>query len=553
MESYFGVLNVETMCLTALPKGAEYVAFSYTWGERAAQNADPGVEHFKTRLDNVESLKVKGGMMDVFDRLPRAIQDCIGLVKRLGFKFLWVDALCILQDDQEVWSLNARNMDLIYGNANLTICAADGSGARDGLAALNRGPDNPQVTQYIAQYKKGVELMVSYPSESYCRTTTMSEDIHAEQAYTGWSLELHDAPMQRFKKVKKDPVNVYTLSVQLFTERALTHEGDILAAFGGIAKVICAALGGTPLFGLPTSHFDLALLREPEDAAQRRRPDGTLKFPSWSWCGWKGQTMVHREHMIKELLSYGVHEWLIRRTWITWYIRDGRGNLRLVWDAPDVDLYGRKVPPESDHMARNAFQRTLPKYPYQVRMVRPGDSSSRTDERLEDQRYLQFWTWSAYFYITPADEKNNQDKRDPLVGRLSRRYIIQDMDKDTVGTIILPSKWAKPAEGGPGSDAEDPQELVPDNNMQYEFVAISEARGFTKEEFGDWNWYLDLDMAESEWDVYNVLLLGYDEDPGGKIARRVGLGKILKKGFDRACERHDEAPLGKLWKEIILG
>ena len=74
--------------------------------------------------------------------------------------------------------------------------------------------------------------------------------------------------------------------------------------------------------------------------------------------------------------------------------------------------------------------------------------------------------------------------------------------------------------------------------------------------------YQHFGQGNVEWAVYNVLLLGYDEDPKRKrIARRIGLGKIWKQAFDNACEREDregdagrsEHGSNKLWKEIILG
>lgn len=69
------------------------------------------------------------------DQLPQTIQDAILLVTRLGYRYLWVDSLCIVQDSKSSWQLNASAMHLIYGNAEFTICAADGKDSSVGLRA----------------------------------------------------------------------------------------------------------------------------------------------------------------------------------------------------------------------------------------------------------------------------------------------------------------------------------------------------------------------------------------------------------------------------------
>ena len=100
------------------------------------------------------------------------------------------------------------------------------------------------------------------------------------------------------------------------------------------------------IFGLPNSHFDLALLWEPAKAVKRRTIKPRVgenhdeQFPSWSWCGWIGTNvqkhdsakMLYNPDMVDGCMS-NVREWLTNHTWICWYIRDGHGNVRPLWDA----------------------------------------------------------------------------------------------------------------------------------------------------------------------------------------------------------------------------
>lgn len=126
-QSFFGIIDVLRMRLTSLPHDAPYVALSYVWG-----NGNP----YKTTIKNVMLHRSEGGLGECFEQLPRVIRDAITLVRRLGLRYIWIDSLCIVQDSPHSWRLNARVMDLIYGNAILTICGADGDDSNAGLKAM---------------------------------------------------------------------------------------------------------------------------------------------------------------------------------------------------------------------------------------------------------------------------------------------------------------------------------------------------------------------------------------------------------------------------------
>ncbi len=157
-KSYFGVVDVHEMRLTSLPHGARYIALSYMWGVG---------ERYTTKLANIQIHQGYGGLEKVFAKLPRVIRDAIKLVRGLGERYIWVDSLCIVQDSARSWNLNARDMDLVYGNAHLTICAADGEGAMSGLRGLD--PSERYISQHIEECARGVRLMVSHPAEGISR------------------------------------------------------------------------------------------------------------------------------------------------------------------------------------------------------------------------------------------------------------------------------------------------------------------------------------------------------------------------------------------------
>jgi len=55
------------------------------------------------------------------DKLGLTIQDAIETTRRLGFRYIWVDALCIVQDDAEQTACEIKQMSSIYKNATAVI------------------------------------------------------------------------------------------------------------------------------------------------------------------------------------------------------------------------------------------------------------------------------------------------------------------------------------------------------------------------------------------------------------------------------------------------
>jgi hypothetical protein len=78
------------------------------------------------------------------DQLPKTIQDAMEVVKRLGMRYLWVDALCIIQDDEKDRTKEIYRMDSIYEGSAFTLVAASGIDANSGLVALHARKEEQQ-------------------------------------------------------------------------------------------------------------------------------------------------------------------------------------------------------------------------------------------------------------------------------------------------------------------------------------------------------------------------------------------------------------------------
>jgi len=101
------------------------VALSYCWGAAAT------LMHQKS---NSVSLRTDEALHT--SKIPATIRDAIALVQGVGERYLWVDALCIVQDDLVSKGVHLTQMGLIYSLATFTIIAAAGEDADAGLPGV---------------------------------------------------------------------------------------------------------------------------------------------------------------------------------------------------------------------------------------------------------------------------------------------------------------------------------------------------------------------------------------------------------------------------------
>jgi hypothetical protein len=111
------VIDVLEMRLRPIPKGARYLALSYCWPSSTSA-------HFQTTKAVLDELLTPGALQKRMEDLPSVIQDAILFTAEFNEQYLWVDALCIVQDDLEQKQSQIEQMDLVYGSAILTIICA---------------------------------------------------------------------------------------------------------------------------------------------------------------------------------------------------------------------------------------------------------------------------------------------------------------------------------------------------------------------------------------------------------------------------------------------
>ncbi len=105
------------------PTHDRYVALSYCWSTKPFRRAlNDNIECHKQRLDMSTPLQT--------------FEDAIVTTRRLGFRYVWIDAICIIQDSTDDQMKEISTMEKIYSEASLTIAIVSHWSVLDGFLKL---------------------------------------------------------------------------------------------------------------------------------------------------------------------------------------------------------------------------------------------------------------------------------------------------------------------------------------------------------------------------------------------------------------------------------
>jgi hypothetical protein len=107
-----------------------WVSLSHCWGTLSS---------FVTNTKNVEQMLSS----ITLDRLPKTFRDAILIARRLGFQYVWIDSLCILQDSHADWSNESTQMRRYNQGNVLTIAADRASGDHEGFLEPHLSSEDP--------------------------------------------------------------------------------------------------------------------------------------------------------------------------------------------------------------------------------------------------------------------------------------------------------------------------------------------------------------------------------------------------------------------------
>ncbi len=283
-----------------------YCTLSYRWYDSHS---------FKTTTENISQL-----YQDIpQNALHQTIREAITTTRTLGIPYLWVDALCIVQDDAEDWALEAARMSAVYENSVLTIAAIDSPGSGQGIFRKRTHSPRPYNRDFPPESPTGY-FGYSHPFfvfSTKCRPRPLGEldmrgwclqeqflsqrilsyadgelfwecdELMASESYPGgvsqsvWafqetSLQIR-SDWQKFKTIVKnirkqdrkcgamspsqtDAIALWCSMVERFTRRHLTVQSDRLVAIQGISDIMTAYTNEEMVVGMCKSFLPRHLL-----------------------------------------------------------------------------------------------------------------------------------------------------------------------------------------------------------------------------------------------------------------------------------------------------
>ena len=111
-------------------EAGSYVALSHCWGKFTEEQREGFCTFRRNFNDRVRGIETS--------TLPKSFCDAIRVTRELGQRYIWIDSLCIIQDDSDDWRREANTMEMVYSMAYLTIAATSAHDSAQGFLKPRR-------------------------------------------------------------------------------------------------------------------------------------------------------------------------------------------------------------------------------------------------------------------------------------------------------------------------------------------------------------------------------------------------------------------------------
>lgn len=295
----------------------EYVALSYCWGKQAPGE---GRSWQLTEANNIPHHKSIN-----LSSIPPTCSDAVLIAWKLGYSYIWIDALCIVQDSHSDWAREAAKMGAIYRGSQLTIAISGSESAK--LGAFNK---KSQTATEMEDFTNLVTVESKLPDGRPTRLYFVTQGSDVPDMYDaevgsgplskrGWTFQEHVLPQRtlyytakqlfwecthcrlsednfpQIQQVRAYPITdfEYTLrsedvasfwysgAVQEYTRRKLTFAKDKLVAISALAKPTYLNRQQDYVAGIWRDSMILGLQWIRKGEGQKSK---AYDCPSWSWA-----------------------------------------------------------------------------------------------------------------------------------------------------------------------------------------------------------------------------------------------------------------------------
>ncbi|KAK5661129.1 hypothetical protein OQA88_11019 [Cercophora sp. LCS_1] len=286
--------------------GLEYLTLSHCWGNASILKLTQGnMERLRQSID--------------FQDLPLTFQHAVTTTRRLGFQYVWIDSLCIIQDSASDWEQESAMMGDIYrgGSCNISAVAATDSnagffiarnplfyipcrlGAMEKLSPVAKSQPTPSNTTgrlstrgWVMQ-ERAMSPRTLHFGPTGLAWECLSQRMNEKQSLSGIRpkaefslLEISSLPPLNLANPDKLTRTFYDAWVKLLTSYSrcdLTVLGDRLVAFSAIVAEASRRTGLTPIAGLWKELLPADLLWYRDASSPPLGSPQSYQAPSWSW------------------------------------------------------------------------------------------------------------------------------------------------------------------------------------------------------------------------------------------------------------------------------
>ncbi|KAL4906348.1 heterokaryon incompatibility protein-domain-containing protein [Aspergillus multicolor] len=301
-----------------------YIALSYRW------SPNPQI---LLLTSTIEEFRKGKPLRD----LPQTFHDLAAVAQAFSIRYIWIDALCIIQDSTEDWNVESLTMRHVYANAACTVSASASLNEDDGLfrtrsprsilpgiavlpTAFSRaqsfymfehdywdtniftGPLHKRGWVFQERhlsprvlYFGAFQILWGCFESANCEGFPVGIPYHPTDKNFYEPLALPDAKRTRDLQEPSPeaqeimPIRVYAqwcAMVELYTQCALTRQSDKLPAFAGIAKLFQEATRDEYIAGIWRSRLLESLDWRVDEPI--RKASAEYRAPSWSWASIDG-------------------------------------------------------------------------------------------------------------------------------------------------------------------------------------------------------------------------------------------------------------------------
>jgi len=288
---------------------SEYVALSYCWG-----GPQPVLLTTKNMSEMARGIP--------FSHLPQTLQDAIKVTRRLGIRFLWLDALCIVQEGDNTDKVREVNaMGQVYKNAIVTIAAASARGVSEGFLHTRTppqsyplpfycgGPDKMGTARLIFCSDNGHDNMSPLNTRGWTlqegllsrRMLTYGEREQVWRCQTDASKQFPGSTLTSYRDYAVLPREAFEVAqpftpgaahslwetvVSAYKDRKLSFRGDRLAAVTGVINELKPLFEDECTFGTWHKSFvrQIAWIRTNVLGRGEEDEDILPCAPAWSWA-----------------------------------------------------------------------------------------------------------------------------------------------------------------------------------------------------------------------------------------------------------------------------